>query len=204
MFSASAILWQPRTGGISGRVSAEGRALADVQVHLGGTVSDETTTNDAGQYAFTGLAAGPYTVTIRGYQDKGVRFLDDVARIDLSDDEGAIVNFVGRWVRRSLIVGSAFVDPNGNGEPDDGEARCRNFAVVLQGPGVGDVHSLPTNSFGGYAFGGLAEGSYRVLSSVADSTLARLGLRFAGLQTGAPVVLDPLSTETVNLPFDIR
>ena len=87
--------------------------------------------------------------------------------------------------------------------PDDGEARCRNFAVILQGPGVGDVHSLPTNSFGGYAFGGLAVGSYRVLSSVADSTLARLGLRFAGLQTGVPVVLDPLSTETVNLPFDI-
>ena len=56
-----------RTSGISGRVSVEGMGLEGITVTLsgGGMDEDMTAMTDAGgTYAFAGLAAGDYTVSI--------------------------------------------------------------------------------------------------------------------------------------------
>ena len=49
------------TYGISGTVS--GSSVADVTISLSGAAISSTTTNASGQYSFTGLPSGSYTVT---------------------------------------------------------------------------------------------------------------------------------------------
>ncbi len=48
---------------ITGAVTANGAGLADVTMVLGGAKSDTTTTNQNGEYTFSELAAGTYSVT---------------------------------------------------------------------------------------------------------------------------------------------
>ena len=53
----------PSTFSISGRVTSGGSGLSGVTVALSGTASKTTTTDSIGNYTFTGLVNGAYTVT---------------------------------------------------------------------------------------------------------------------------------------------
>ena len=197
-----------RTAGISGRVSVEGMALADVTVMLSGASSDSTMTNESGQYAFTGLSAGDYMVAISGYDMDAYNFDAASMSVTLADDESNITNFMGTHSRAANIWGYAYLDADEDdvydGDDLEDVLAQAGMPVVLQGPGVGDVTTTVTNEMGMYKFDSLAVGTYRVLSATPDSTLARMGLAFGGLQTGTPVVVAPGSHNALHLPFDIK
>ena len=197
-----------RTAGISGQVSVEGMALADVTVMLSGASSDSTMTNESGQYAFTGLSAGDYMVAISGYDMDAYNFDAASMSVTLADDESNITNFMGTHSRAANIWGYAYLDADEDdvydGEDLEDRLMQAGMPVVMQGPGVGDVTTTVTNEMGMYKFDSLAVGTYRVLSATPDSTLARMGLAFGGLQTGTPVVVAPGSHNALHLPFDIK
>lgn len=197
-----------RTAGISGRVSVEGMALADVTVMLSGASSDSTMTNSDGQYSFTGLSAGDYMVAISGYDMDAYNFDAASMSVTLADDESNITNFMGAHSRAANIWGYAYLDADGNdtydGEAVENRLMQAGMPVILQGPGVSDVATTVTNAEGMYKFDSLAVGDYRVLNGTPDSTLARLGIAFGGLQTGVPLTVAGGSQNALHLPFDIK
>ena len=87
-----------RTSGIAGRVSVEGMGLGEIAVTLSGAADAGTMTDASGQYAFAGLAAGDYTVSITVESDAYV-FDSMSSDVTLGDDESAIVNFDGKHAR---------------------------------------------------------------------------------------------------------
>lgn len=183
-----------RTSAISGRVAAEGTPLADVRVVLDGWVRPDTTrTNAYGQYAFVGLPAGEYSVSLSDFDTLAVTFDSTRQTLDLSEDESALVNFAGEWTRRAEVSGVAYLDADGDCEPDAGEGRELN--VTLQGPGVGDVITMLSDEDGSFAFGSLAPGSYRLLVNPPAGTVWAC----ATTGTGVSVDLGPAETKTVNL-----
>ena len=197
-----------RTAGISGRVSVEGMALADVTVMLSGASSDSTMTNSDGQYSFTGLSAGDYMVAISGYDMDAYNFDAASMSVTLADDESNITNFMGAHSRAANIWGYAYLDADGNdtydGEAVENRLMQAGMPVILQGPGVSDVATTMTDAMGMYKFDSLAVGDYRVLNGTPDSTLARMGIAFGGLQTGMAVTVKGGSQNALHLPFDIK
>lgn len=197
-----------RTAGISGRVSVEGMALADVTVMLSGASSDSTMTNSDGQYSFTGLSAGDYMVAISGYDMDAYKFDAASMSVTLADDESNITNFMGAHSRAANIWGYAYLDADGNdtydGEAVENRLMQAGLPVILQGPGVSDVATTMTNAMGMYKFDSLAVGDYRVLNGTPDSTLARMGIAFGGLQAGMAVTVAGGSQNALHLPFDIK
>lgn len=201
-----------RTAGISGRVSVEGMALADVAVMLSGASSDSTMTNSDGQYSFTGLSAGDYMVAISGYDTTAYNFDAASMSVTLADDESNITNFMGAHSRAANVWGYAYLDADEDdlydGETAEDRLAQAGIPVLLNGPGVGDVMTTVTNAMGMYKFDSLVAGTYRVLPNLSDTTftamLARGGLAFGGFQQGVPVVVEGGSQNAVHLPFDIK
>ena len=87
-----------RTSGISGRVGVPGMGLPDIAVTLSGAADASAMTDASGQYAFAGLAAGDYTVSIAVESDAYV-FDSMSSDVTLGNDQSAIVNFEGKHVR---------------------------------------------------------------------------------------------------------
>ena len=85
-----------RTAGIAGRVSLDdGMGLDGVTVTLAGAAEATATTSNGGQYAFAGLAAGTYVLSIANPNPTAYNFADDEMQktVMLADDQSAIVNF---------------------------------------------------------------------------------------------------------------
>ena len=98
-----------RTSGISGRVSVEGMGLADIAVTLSGAAADTTTTDASGQYAFAGLAAGDYTVSI-AVESNAYVFGSMSSDRTVGDDDSQIVNFEGAHATTASVSGMLFID----------------------------------------------------------------------------------------------
>ena len=180
-------------------------------------------TADGGQYAFTGLAAGDYTVAIEGWDTDAYSF--DMASADLAvaDDASVIQNFEGMHTRTASVSGMLFIDEvNADGMHDEGEpplamtaemmaalqaAGIPGVPLLLQGPGINDVQVGFTMPDGSYAFEGLMAGSYRVLINMDAEGLAEaishFGFRFSGELTGQVVNVAAAANEMVNFPFRI-
>lgn len=67
------------------------------------------------------------------------------------------------------IVGSVFLDANGNGLRDVGEGGVANVPVLLAGTGTGNT---ATNSAGNYAFLAVGQGSFQVSITLGSGFLA--------------------------------
>ena len=214
-----------RTGGISGRVVVVDPdvGLDGITVTLSGDADMTAMTADGGQYAFSGLAEGDYTVAIEGWDEVAYNF--DMTEVDrhVAKDGSEIVNFEGTHTRTASVSGYLFldeVDADGmltEGEPPLAmtaemmtalaEAGIPGVPLLLQGPGVNDVQSGFVMPDGSYAFEKLMAGSYRVLvhmdaEGLAEA-IAQFGFRFAGELTGQVVNVDPGMAATVNFPFRI-
>ena len=199
-----------RTSGISGRVSVEGEGLGDVAVSLAGAAEATTTTDASGQYAFAGLAAGTYVVSIANPDDVAYVFDDTEATVVLEDDQSAIQNFDGDHMRTASISGRLFLDSNPNNDSYDTGSEDplphAGFGVALQGPGVGQVRTGATDSTGAFAFTELRAGTYRVVALITDEVTAALtasGLSFGGDPTGVVSTVAANGTGTVDIPIDI-
>ncbi|MDE2805437.1 MAG: carboxypeptidase regulatory-like domain-containing protein [Gemmatimonadota bacterium] len=222
-----------RTAGISGRVSVEGTGLADVTVTLSMADADDMTTmTDAGgQYAFAGLAAGDYTVSIALSAEQMVAFVFDSTSEDVTvaDDETAIVNFDAEHAATASVTVRLFVDEGPkNDMMDEGEMMFPTpemLAVVaelglplalpisLSGPGVHDMHTGMAMPDGSVVFGGLKAGGYQVIvTDIPDEVLAALppalgnALRdyaYGGPATGYPIAVGVGQDAMQYAPVDI-
>jgi hypothetical protein len=112
--------------------------------------------------AFTITNVGPGTVTLAEFPNPAYAVSQGSAGYAITGQNG--VNVSGKnfgLVPLPTIVGTAFLDANGNGVLDSGEAAAAGLTVQLTGPG-GSVTTTTTAADGSYGFFGLAAGSYTV------------------------------------------
>ena len=128
----------------------ENEGLSGVTVKLSGTGESETLTDGNGQYAFTGLRAGNYTVVISGFDDEDVAFGSTASSATLAVGESKVVSFEGTYLRTSGILGQVTAD----NQPQE--------AVTVSLQGRGENRSMTTNSAGQYSFDGLRSGDYAI------------------------------------------
>ncbi|MGE0012669.1 MAG: SdrD B-like domain-containing protein [Azoarcus sp.] len=159
---------------------------------VGGAVISRTTTSDAlGNYAFTGLNAGTYTVTqpvqptgtLNGMTTAGTvsggggspgaatpvtTATSAIANIILNESGGSVAsspnnNFAE--VPTSTISGSVFLDQNNNGVQNGADAGISAQTIRLTGTdnnGNAVTVDTTTDASGNYTFSGLAPGTYAV------------------------------------------
>ena len=196
-----------RTSGISGLVSVEGMGLANVTVTLaGGDLENDLTqsTTAAGQYAFSGLAEGAYTVSITDYDDVSYNFDDTSMDVDLGDDDAQIVNFDGTHVATASVSGMIYVDEAArNMSFDPGEEAFARAGMVfaLAGPTVTDVATAVTGADGSFTFPGLRAGTYQL--ALFDATAASPDHAYGGSVTGYTINLAVGEAKTQDVPFII-
>jgi hypothetical protein len=145
--------------------------IAGVTVTLGGAGSATTTTDATGFYAFTGLNAGTYTVTVgtpAGYTPsptgQGTTSTDNngsPATVTLTsyNSSDLTIDFGFKPDDAGQIGDFVWNDINGDGIQDAGETGISGITVTLSGP----VNtSVVTDGSGAYLFTGLPVGAYTV------------------------------------------
>ena len=161
-----------RTAGIMGQVSVEGTGLAGVTVSLAGEGEDATTVTDAGgQYAFSKLRAGDYSVAISGYDTDDYEFETTSMSVSVALGETANVPFDGVLLRTAGISGRVSVEGMG----------ISGVTVNLAGAAEA---STDTDASGQYAFAGLVEGTYVVSMSNPDETAYDFETTTANVELG--------------------
>ncbi len=143
-----------RTSTISGSISVEGEALAEVTVSLTGAQSGSTFTNGSGQFSFTGLRDGTYQVSISGFPSD-VTFPATTQVLSLGVGDAQSVTFAGSFVRTSLISGRVSAS----------DVPVSGVLVTLTGGPVGVNLTDQTDDAGRYDFQGLRAGTYTVTIS---------------------------------------
>ncbi len=223
-----------RTAGIAGRVSLDdGMGLDGVTVTLAGAAEATATTSNGGQYAFAGLAAGTYVLSIENPDANAYSFAEDemMKTVMLEDDQSAIVNFSGTHTRTASVSGMLFVDEvmqdkmYTDGEPtivaalgpwlgslaDDDPAKMAvlgalaKATVKLRGPDLSDEHDIPIMADGSFTTGpALMAGSYQVELPVNDDDVAA-GLAAAGVAfVGESMVVNVEAGGNATVNFPFR
>ena len=139
-----------RTSAIMGTVTVENEGLGGVTVKLSGMSDSETITDGNGQFAFSGLRAGNYTVQISGFDDEDVAFGSTSSAAMVSVGESKVVTFEGTYLRASAITGQVTVEDN----PLEG--------VMVSLQGKGEDRTATTNGAGQFTFSELRRGDYSV------------------------------------------
>ncbi|MBM3883006.1 MAG: hypothetical protein FJ387_25360, partial [Verrucomicrobia bacterium] len=167
--SASALFGDQQVGTISGLVFEDrngngqrdpgepGMGSVTVRLTSAGGTSQTTQTAAEGNYAFTGIAPGLYTVEETdppGY----VSTTQNVRAVSLGSGGAATASFGDQRV--GTISGVVFEDRNGNGLRDPGEAGLGGVAVALLGEGTPQV--LRTSDLGAYSFVNVTPAIYTV------------------------------------------
>ncbi len=174
-----------RTAGITGRVSVEGTGLEGVTVSLSGGESNQSTQTDAGgQFSFTRLRAGDYSVAISGYDTDEVGFDATSRSVTVALGETANVQFDGNYLRTAGITGRVSVEGMG----------LAGVTVTLESDDTDDMMDT-TDASGMYAFGALAAGDYTVSIMVT-------GEAYVFGVTSMDVTLADDALETVNFMGD--
>jgi cyclophilin family peptidyl-prolyl cis-trans isomerase len=146
-----------------------------------------TTTDANGNYTFSGLSPGSYTV--REVLPANANLTTPIQTATVSADHTAIANFG----ERPSIEGTVFVDANSNGQFDSGElgAGGRTVFLNIDGTGAPDANnpSTTTDANGNYFFSNLAPGSYSVAEILPSGvTLTTASTRTAVVQSGQTVL----------------
>ena len=150
-------------GTIGGLVLIEGTGATGVTVTLSSGATQAT--GAGGVFAFTGVEAGSYSVSISGFADD-VTFTNTTQLAAINSDGQVVnLNFNGSYIRTSSIVGSVVVE-NRAGKHTMGMGM--DLLGGLEGVTVrlGGDHAMgetdKTSSSGGFSFTGLRAGSYTV------------------------------------------
>ena len=190
--------------GVSGATVTLAGAGADGVFGTADDISRTTTTNSAGNYLFSNLAAGQYRVTfgtVAGYNfttaNAGGNDATDsdanasgvshtvtlaIGQSDLTVDAG----IVQRETNTAKLGDRLWYDTDRDGVQDTGETGVAGVTVTLAGAGADGLfgtaddiaRTTTTNSTGNYLFSNLAAGQYRVsFGTVAgyDFTTANAG-----------------------------
>ena len=154
-FTASAITYS-----ISGTVTLDGTRLGGVTMTLSGASSATTTSDGSGNYSFTGLSNGTYTVTpsLTGYT-----FSPTGISVTISGANQTEKNFTATAVIYYNISGT--VTYNGTG--------LSGVTMTMTGNGTG---STITDGSGNYSFTGLSNGTYTVTPSLSGYIFTPTGM----------------------------
>ena len=162
---------------------------------LGGTVSLTTTTNASGQYSFTGLAAGTYTVTetlptgdLGGKTSAGslggTASATAISHVVIPNGVTATAyNFP--VISPAQLSGTVYTDVNDNGVEDSNETGLINAILTLTGTddlGMSVNLTTQTNAEGAFSFTGLRPGDYTLVDTPPGNDLQ--GKTIAGTQGG--------------------
>jgi len=136
---------------ISGKVTSNGSGLSGVTMTLSGASSDNVLTDASGNYTFTGLDNGSYTITP---SRTGLTFspTDNTQTVSGANITG--VNFIATPVQAITHSISGQVTSNGSG--------LSGVTMTLSGASSDNVL---TDSSGNYTFTGLDNGSYTITPS---------------------------------------
>jgi len=131
--------------------------LEGVQVTLTGEEDREGMPDADGQYGFSGLAAGDYTLTISGWDEVEYHF-DPTMDFALALDESMSgVNFAGKALRTATVMGSVTVE--GDALPGIAVTLIR----VISASSGEIIGATATDDMGAYSFGPLLAGAYQVM-----------------------------------------
>ncbi len=134
--------------------------LQNWKIKLAGAIVDSVLTDVNGNYSFTNLTAGNYTVN-EVLQSGWLQTLPaNSGNYALPIASGN--NYTGKDFgnfQRGIISGQKFNDLNGNGAKDGGEAGLQNWKIKLTGAAT---ESVMTDVSGNYSFANLGPGSYTV------------------------------------------
>ena len=171
-----------RTASLMGMVTVEGKGLPGITVSITGRQDDQEVTNDNGQYTFTGLRAGNYTVEITGFEATDVAFSATSSAVTVGAGQSKVWHFEGTYVRESAIAGQVSVEGNG----------LSDVTVSLQGMGADDTEM--TDAGGQFTFPNLRAGEYQLAISGFDAR------EYGFSTTSATVRLE--HGRTANVPFE--
>ena len=171
-----------RTASLMGMVSVEGKGLPGVTVSISGRQEAQMLTDDNGQYAFTGLRAGNYTIEIAGFDPTDVAFSSASGTAEVAVGSTKVVPFEGVYVRESTVSGQVSVEGNG----------LAGVTVSLQG--MGEDAEQNTDMGGQYSFSNLRAGEYQVAISGFDAR------EYAFETTSATVRVE--HGRTASVPFE--
>jgi hypothetical protein len=131
-------------------------------IYLTGSATATTTTDASGDYKFSNLPPGTYTVSEEqrvgwtqtfpggGTYTVTIAFGEDFTGMDFGNHQS---------IGRGNILGLVFDDRNGNGAKDPDEPGLSAWRVQLSGPG--GISTL-TDANGNYAFSNIPAGNYAV------------------------------------------
>ena len=173
-----------RTASVMGTVTVENVGLPGVTVTLSGVSGAMATTDNSGQYAFTGLRMGSYSVEISGFDNDEIGFSNTAASVSVGVGESKIVSFDGTYLRTAGIMGRVSVEGDG----------LEGVTVSLAGgPDNADMTTM-TDAAGQYSFAKLRAGDYAVGISGYDTD----DFEFEVTSQNVTVALG----ETANVPFE--
>ncbi len=158
--------------------------LGGVTVQLSGVSDASAVTDDNGQYAFTGLRMGNYSVEISGFDSDEVGFSATAAAVTVGVGESKIISFDGTYLRTAGIMGRVSVEGAG----------LEGVMVSLAGgPDDADL-TTETDAAGQYSFAKLRAGDYAVGISGYNTD----DYEFELTSQNVTVALG----ETANVPFE--
>jgi protocatechuate 3,4-dioxygenase beta subunit len=146
---------------------------------------DPTATTDAnGDYTFTGLAAGAYTVYVEQPAGDSQTSPANNAGVTgtVTAGQDTTLASIGEAVSEQgggTISGKVFVDENNDGTLDSGDPGLAGWYVYIDLAGTGEYAPgdpyAQTDAYGNYSFSGLAPGSYSVYVYPTDGYTTTLG-----------------------------
>ena len=149
-------------GTISGAVTIEGTAASGITATLSSGAT--TTTGSGGNFAFSGVEAGTYTVTISGFPEDATFAEVTQSATIATDGQNVQLNFAGEYVRTSSVVGNVVAADammsGGDGQPE----TLAGVTVTLSGEHA-MADPMKTGMDGGFMFTGLRAGTYTVTIS---------------------------------------
>ena len=211
-----------RTSSIIGAVVVENRAgrhtmgmdgtggLAGVTVRLGGShaMGESTKTGSQGSFAFTGLRAGSYTVTLSGLPSN-VRFESNEMSVDVGVGDVGEANFEDGtfYYEEGTLRGRLYIDGNENDNYEmgvDGMLALDSVTITLEGGTVGMQMTAMTDSTGSFEFTYLEEGTYRVLIDSKDAHLKDQNVQLRGTGQSKAIEVRGNSVANAYFGFDVQ
>jgi hypothetical protein len=155
--------------------------LAGVMVTLGGehAMGETMETDMSGGFAFTGLRAGTYTVTISDFPED-VSFETVSVEVEVEVGDVGNADFTGHFIRNSAVEGQVIIDGEG----------LAGVTVTLSGGPADENHTMMTDADGMYRFDELRPGAYTVSISDFDTR----DYEFASTSQNVSVDLDETGT----------
>ena len=155
--------------------------LAGVTVTLDGehAMGETMETGMDGGFAFTGLRAGTYTVTISDFPED-VSFETVSVEVEVDVGEVGQADFTGHYIRTSAVEGQVIIEGEG----------LAGVTVTLSGGPADESYTMMTDADGMYRFEELRPGSYTVSISDFDTR----DYEFASTSQDVSVDLDETGT----------